>query len=433
MVWREDKTWAANLLRQSLRDSAEPCPGPEVLAAYFDRSLDASETARFELHLSECSICREHLAAIDRADQAVSGDRAGPHPSSPRAWLWDWRWLAPATAALIIAGVWMARRPPPKTGAQQQPLVAMSQPTAAPNALPAVKQEPGGRGPTTTTERREYAHKASARPESAGPPPEPTANEARDLAIGAKTSPSNLAPSAPAQDQELARNRVSSEGAQHTDALEKKDKDLDNRAALSSSPASGMVSGNAGAPASPARPPTTANRAERDIAGDPATEAVEPQSGGVGMESRQAPAHVLDQRIEPSSQGRSSAVAIQAVERRSVQMIRTPDPKVLWRIAEGGFAERSTDGGRSWSGRLLDSDAQLTAGFAPSVEVCWVVGRNGAVFLTTHESDWRRIQPPINADFTAVTAQDAFSATITSADGRRFVTTDGGNHWSSAR
>ena len=36
------------------------------------------------------------------------------------------------------------------------------------------------------------------------------------------------------------------------------------------------------------------------------------------------------------------------------------------------------------------------------------------------------------ADFIAVTAQDALSAIVTSADGRKFITTDGGTHWNPA-
>jgi len=72
------------------------------------------------------------------------------------------------------------------------------------------------------------------------------------------------------------------------------------------------------------------------------------------------------------------------------------------------------------------------AGSAPAAEVCWVVGRVGAIFLTTNAKDWKRIHPPLMADFTAVTAQDASSAIVTATDGRRFATTDGGSHWNPA-
>lgn len=130
---REDNKLAANLLRQSLSakgalpDSGESCADPEILAAYFDRSLDADETAHFESHLSQCSACRRQLAAINRADESAAADTVGTPKSSSWAWIWNWRWLAPAAAALIIAGVWVAGRPMSKSGNQQQPLLAMSQ------------------------------------------------------------------------------------------------------------------------------------------------------------------------------------------------------------------------------------------------------------------------------------------------------------------
>jgi len=136
----------------------------------------------------------------------------------------------------------------------------------------------------------------------------------------------------------------------------------------------------------------------------------------------------------PSSvQAQSAALAFPAVERRSsMRVIKTPDSTVLWRFAEGSFVERSTDGGTSWNVELPGANAQLTAGFAPAADVCWLVGRVGAIFLTTNGKDWKRIHPPLMADFTAVTAQDASSAVVTATDGRRFATTDGGSHWNLA-
>src|SRR5580704_6635679 len=102
------------LLRRTLQQgrqgypSPELCPGTEILAAYFERSLDDRESAEYELHLSRCERCREQLAALTLASappRYVEGEK-------PRwAWLWDWRWLAPVTAVLVIAAVWYTRRP----------------------------------------------------------------------------------------------------------------------------------------------------------------------------------------------------------------------------------------------------------------------------------------------------------------------------------
>src|ERR1700728_240292 len=105
---KRDKA-SADLLRRSLASSAgavETCPDPEILAAYSERALDADETVRYELHFSKCARCRDELAAMARA--------IAPAPRPPRiSWIWTWGWiaLAPVTAVLLIAGIFIARRP----------------------------------------------------------------------------------------------------------------------------------------------------------------------------------------------------------------------------------------------------------------------------------------------------------------------------------
>src|SRR5271156_6980667 len=110
MAAREEDKAMAGLLRRSLAQDAgagsgsgEDCPGPEILAAYFDRALDKQETARYELHFSRCSVCREQLAAMARADEA-SGAFGAAETEKNTASAWDWlvgpRWLMPAAAGL---------------------------------------------------------------------------------------------------------------------------------------------------------------------------------------------------------------------------------------------------------------------------------------------------------------------------------------------
>ena len=76
-----------------------------------------------------------------------------------------------------------------------------------------------------------------------------------------------------------------------------------------------------------------------------------------------------------------------------------------------------------------EKDLTLIAGAAPSSNVCWLVGRSGAIILTIDGRAWRRIKFPEPADLVAVTASDARTATLTTADGRQFATTDGGRTW----
>ncbi len=121
MAAREEDKAMAGLLRRSLAQDAgagsgsgsgEDCPEPEILAAYFDHALDAEETARYDLHFSRCSLCREQLAAMARAGAGTDAKDAEKKTASAWDWLMGPRWLMPAAAMLVallaIAGICFA-------------------------------------------------------------------------------------------------------------------------------------------------------------------------------------------------------------------------------------------------------------------------------------------------------------------------------------
>jgi hypothetical protein len=112
--------------------------------------------------------------------------------------------------------------------------------------------------------------------------------------------------------------------------------------------------------------------------------------------------------------------------------ILTPDPAILWRFAGSGFVERSTDGGATWQGEEASAGAVLIAGAAPSADVCWLVGRDGLILMTKDAKTWKKIAPPVEGDFIAVSAESAPKATVTAADGRKFSTNNGGKKWKPA-
>ncbi|HXO45229.1 MAG TPA: hypothetical protein VN846_07145, partial [Candidatus Cybelea sp.] len=113
-------------------------------------------------------------------------------------------------------------------------------------------------------------------------------------------------------------------------------------------------------------------------------------------------------------------------------LVPTPDPQVLWRFSGGRFVERSSDAGATWRVQWTNADAHLIAGAAPTADTCWLVGREAMILLTTDGRKWKAINPPADADFVGVAATDAFSATVTTSDNRRFTTSDGGKHWNPA-
>jgi hypothetical protein len=69
------------------------------------------------------------------------------------------------------------------------------------------------------------------------------------------------------------------------------------------------------------------------------------------------------------------------------------------------------------------------AGSAPLPLVCWLVGRAGFVAITTNGLEFRRISFPEAVDLTSVSAVDATSAVVTTADQRVFRTEDAGKSW----
>jgi photosystem II stability/assembly factor-like uncharacterized protein len=111
-------------------------------------------------------------------------------------------------------------------------------------------------------------------------------------------------------------------------------------------------------------------------------------------------------------------------------LIASPEPSSRWRITAGRSVEHSADGGTTWTAQAVPSDLVLLAGAAPSASVCWIVGRAGAVLLTTDARTWQRLPFPERLDLTAIHATDGRSATVQTADGNTFQTADGGQTWS---
>ena len=108
--------------------------------------------------------------------------------------------------------------------------------------------------------------------------------------------------------------------------------------------------------------------------------------------------------------------------------IRSPNPSVRWRAA-GMTVERSIDAGTTWTPAPTGLTTAITAGAAPGESTCWLAGRGGVVLLSIDGATWQRVSSPTTTDLSAIRASDARNATITTADGGEFTTTDGGRSW----
>lgn len=183
--------------------------------------------------------------------------------------------------------------------------------------------------------------------------------------------------------------------------------------------------------------PSAANQ----IAGAPAPP--QPAQQGVAGEERAADLAQKNARVMvPRSQVQGvlgGTVTGQSVSKPLAQMLEVvssqtlvaaPDQQIVWRVGPAGSIERSENAGRTWQGQLAGTNEDLLGGSAVSGKICWIVGRGGTVLRTTDGTQWKLVTSPTDADLVSITARDAQTATVTTAEGRKFSSKDGGKSWS---
>jgi photosystem II stability/assembly factor-like uncharacterized protein len=109
--------------------------------------------------------------------------------------------------------------------------------------------------------------------------------------------------------------------------------------------------------------------------------------------------------------------------------VTSPNGAAVWRFGSGGRLLKSTDRGTTWHAQPSGVTSDLLAGSAPSASVCWLVGRDGTVIVTSDSEHWSSRPLPARLDLVVVEAIDARQAIVTARDGRRFATSDGGTTW----
>jgi hypothetical protein len=364
------------LLRDALRDrlstaSAVPsalCADADALAAWTDGTMSRPARTAFEAHAADCGRCQALMAAMARTEPPPV--EAAWWRRSPFSWLMP---LAAAAAAIVIVvdlATTERRAPAPA------PSVARQDSTAAASVPP---------------------------PTAAAPAPSPAspqrADAPRDELVG-------VAKSRPQQGAASRSIPNAAAGAPPAPKTESRAKDATATAA--------PMPAAAPAPAPPMPPPAApAPAAARERAVPPLGDA--------------ATAATVETVRSESARGRALAsLAMKAMAAPTV--IVSPDRGSQWRIVNGTI-EHTADGGRTWQAQPLDAGAPLRAGAAPTARVCWLVGLRGVVMLTTDGVTWRRIEFPDPIDLAAIEASDDSHATVTTATGRRYSTSDGGKSW----
>jgi hypothetical protein len=435
--------------------SAESCPDAELLAAFYERSLAIAEVTHWRAHFAGCRRCQLSLAALAASDprplaekeverlgqlvaDATAPQDAGDSPlrAQPRKmklpWFLDPRALAPmAAAAAFVAAVGLtihtqrsALQLESQNANSQQVIVAENRGEPAPPVLqmPAPSEESRAAAPS---ERKQSAQPPA--PSAAGVTAQRQEMRAESTAPAAQIEPAAAAPPPPpapapseATDRAQAENGAApggnSETAGETAAPRPESAPAEAPSASANAPASG-----AAAPAAPASAPAEAHAA---------TSHVRREKGVVYLNNS------LDQNetVEGKLIGANAPGSFIAT---------SPDGQTRWRFGRGGLIERTTNAtaataDQKWTQQKSPLYADLLAGSAPLPTVCWIVGRAGAILRTTDGAAWQVIPSPASAarhgaapDWVGVSARDANSATITSADGRTFTTIDAGKTWQS--
>ena len=416
-------------LSESLDASGKDCPDASILAAYFDRELSAAETDRWETHFSVCTCCQEQLAVLARTEPAVAVEPAAAgwrrfwtlRPAPSGAGL---RSLAPLATAAAAVVLWVAIRPepptmpaPPATVASRRAAEVPEQPAAKP---PAKEAETGlvNAKPAVEADKLAGADKRALADQT--------------VASGRLEA---TAPKVPAPAQEVAQAgradheyRVEMQAAKPAGALTQEK--LEARAeapqppvgALEKKQAENAAVQAAAAPRDQAQQPVVVADAAHDE-GKARSREEAPAAPAEGMRSKMA---VAD--LQKAAPGRPEALGGLIATRGQV-VVAAPKGSVLWRFGVRGLIEKSTDAGKTWSRLQSPVTVDLVAGSAPSEKVCWAIGASGVVLRTDDGQRWEQVASPTTKNLNSITARDGQNATVTTADGKTFVTADGGQTW----
>jgi hypothetical protein len=393
---RQDRERALErLLPQMLAETSgagQPgCVDAETLAAWSSGTLRASDAAQVEAHLADCAHCQAVLGTFVRT--------APPAAAPDRVWTrWHLRWLVPlATAAtaltvyLLLPGGDLTRAP--------ETMVSM---TDARRDTPAAVPTPQPERPGTAALPAPAPIEVDRPSQSRAPAPA--------TSVGAVASPE--------------RRRAAADAAAPAEAARAREAE-DRVAVMAPAPPTPKVESRQEAqtlmekaaaepaPAAPARPAAVAAPAPAAPAG-PAPPAAPTAAG--------APAQVAGARRPDAAFSVLPQVGLDVD-------IPSPLPTHRYRIVGGQRVERTTTGGKTWEAVARPIAGEMTAGSAPAIDVCWIVGRVGAVWRTIDGQVLVRLPFPEPRDLIRVTAESATTATVTAADGRMFRTNDGGKTW----
>ncbi len=361
-----DQLLASTLKSRATAAKGDSCLDVETLAAWADGALDARERAAAEAHAADCARCQELLATMVRTLPPEVAKSPWRMPSLT--------WLVPLTAAATALAIWVAVPKPAPVQVSDGGAAVVDQ--AAP-VVPSVERPSASPATPVASQRAKTARPGNAEDQLA-----------KELEVPG--SAAELQPKVLERRENDSRDKQEAPASAEQKAIEKPDPSNVARAAAAPARA-GAGSVAASAAGAPAAPPAQLQESVR-------------------LDAFAAQSRVL--------------TAVPEV------IVVSSNPSTRFRLLPDGAVQRSADAGSTWRTEPTGATERLTAGASPSPSVCWLVGSAGTVLLSTDGRSWRRIAFPEIVDLRSVAATDQETATVTTADGRAFVTTDGGQTWS---
>lgn len=341
----------------------------EVVAAWLDGSLDRAARAEAEAHAADCDRCQAVLATMVCIE---------PEPARRKAWFTaPVRWALPLATAAAALSLWVAVNRNPDVPDAPQVTTAMPTPMAPEQAM----SDRDALAPAQPTPAAPQGLRQDQR--AANTPAAPRAARTRGNQPPALTETVSV--------DQLARERAT--------------------------PQSELPKAAAAPPAAaPPPPPPPAATALSQAQTQAQTQA----------QAQIATATRRDDLAAARSEQRQAAAGAGAF---GVREFASPDLAARWRVGANGTIHRSIDAGNTWVAQTSGVTTELLSASAPAANICWIVGRSGVVLLTTDGAIWRRVAFAELVDLRSVTATDARTASVTTADGRVFRTTDAGLTW----
>ncbi|MBZ5528152.1 MAG: zf-HC2 domain-containing protein [Acidobacteriia bacterium] len=428
-----DELLARHVRRAVREDEGGACPEANLLAAYQEHALSAEEAAACKEHFAGCARCREILAALEDSEGIPAEEPArvaAPAPGAgeaKRAGRPMW-WMAPAgvlAAAMMLWIVTRVEKRAVRTGTadvqvaenrpQAPPVPGAAVPPAAPAEQRAADRLDVTRGPAAARTGAKSLDKDAGVvgfiSGNAAEPPAPQENEI----VAAKKKTGGL--------EKSAAGEVGGKSETFADAGAIRSRRGEKSVAKPDAAGAGETLGLVSSAAAPAAAAPVAKQQEKY--------AVANDENQVQLKEEAAARAVAVQRekVARDDVGQRTT-ALEQKMLPAMTLITAPGGRVQWSAGPMGRIERSTDGGRSWELQSSGVRVELLAGDSTGEEVCWVVGRQGTILLTTDGRNWRKISAPAAVNFVGVTASDERKATIWGAgSGERYSTEDGGAHW----